>query len=262
MEECREEIIENNEKLFPNEISIYFPDNKELFKDEPILSNGIEKITFGDNFNNSLGHSGYGTFLPETLKILELSGKFDQEIDLLPEKLITLHFMKNCVFNRSISSLPMKLEILRFGDKFNSAIFYLPPNLKILEFGNDFNQPINPLILPKKMFTICFGNSFNQYLDDLPDSIENIKLGNNFNKDLKLPRNVKYVEFGRSFDQKQIFDELPESIKNIKICSSFLYIEEIKEKYGNIIHIKNYNLTQNFLTDVLSTTIFEPPCDS
>jgi len=239
MEECREEIIENNEKLFPNEISIYFPDNKELFKDEPILSNGIEKITFGDNFNNYLGHSGYGTYLPETLKILELSGKFDQEIDFLPEKLITLHFMKNCVFNRSISSLPMKLEILRFGDKFNSAIFYLPPNLKILEFGNDFNQPINPLILPKKMFTICFGNSFNQYLDDLPDSIENIKLGDNFNTEISnLPSNLKYIEFGESFD-KNIINILPSTIKKIRICRGYKYIDDMRKKYRDIYSIKN-----------------------
>ena len=235
------EIAESNTKLFKEDIRIFLPDdfNEDLYKDKPIFEEGVEKIAFGNNFNKPIGHYGYGSFLPMSLKSLELFGKFNQSIDLLPDNLVNLHFMKNCEFNMGITRFPEKLEILRFGDSFNNPLLTLPPNLKILEFGNNFNQPIHPLIYPKKLFTICFGDKFNQYVDDMPDSVENIKFGDNFNTEIiNLPSNLKYIEFGQSFD-KNIINILPSTIKKIRLCREYKYIDDIRKKYRDIYSIKN-----------------------
>ena len=237
-----QKIAEKNSKLFKDETKIFLPDdfNEDLYNEKPIFQEGVEKITFGNNFNKPIGHYGYGSFLPSTLKTLEFFGKFNQSIDLLPDNLVNLHFMKNCEFNIMINKFPEKLEILRFGDNFNNPISTLPPNLKILEFGDNFNQPINPYIYPKKLFTISFGKNFNNYIDDLPDNIENIKLGNNFNMDVSnLPLNLKYIEFGECFN-KNIVDILPITIKKVYVNKNYPYFKEINEKYGKLIFVKNW----------------------
>jgi len=235
------DIHEKNEDLFKKEVELYFNDdfNDELFNSKLLIEDGIEKIIFGNKFNKPIGHFGYGSFLPKTLKILELSDNFNQSIDFLPDGLISLHFSKKSEFNQIITKLPVSLEILRFGDKFDKAILFLPPSLKILEFGNNFNQPLDPLIYPNKLFTISFGNLFNQYIDELPDSLENIKFGDNFNREFIFPRNLKYIEFGKAFDQS-IVDKIPNNIRKIKICSNYQYKKQIIEKCEDIISIKKF----------------------
>ena len=235
--------VNQDNKDFNNAKNIIFSNdfNDDLFNGIPLLSHSTERITFGEDFNKPLGFDGFGTFLPSNLKILELSGRFNQSIDNLPNGLTNLHFTKNCHFNQPIKKWPSMLEILRFGDKFNTPLFTLPPNLKILEFGDNFNQPIIPLIYPKKLFTISFGNAFNQQIDDLPDSIENIKLGNEFNTEVfYFPRNLKYIEFGKKFNKISTINQLPPSIKKITLYSDFQFMKEVKEKFGEIISIKKY----------------------
>lgn len=218
-------------EIFPNEKWVFFNDDF----DKELISSETEKITFGENFNKPLGYFGSGGILPKKLITLELSGKFNQSLDFLPDGLKILHFMKNSEFNRMITKLPKELEILRFGDLFNNQIIYLPPKLKILEFGNNFNQPIDPNFFPKNIFTISFGNLFNQNIDNIPDSVENIKLGDEFNKNIILPKNLKYIEFGKNFDKKFVLDILPNTIKKIKLSYSFPYLDEIIDKYGDKI---------------------------
>lgn len=215
-------------------------DESLLMPDElSIIPNGIESVTFGKEFNKPLGHYGFGSYLPKSVKSIELKGNFDQVVDYLPKYLECLHFSKDCIFNKQITKWSPGLEILRFGDNFNAPIYSLPPNLKILELGNKFNYPINPVIYPKKLFTICFGNSFNQCIDDLPDSVENIKLGDSFNQNIVyFPKNIKYIEFGKNFNQKETLERLPTTLKRLSICSSFPFQKEIKEKLGNIIFVK------------------------
>lgn len=223
-----------------NDKNIIFNDNfnEDLFNGSPLIPHGIERLTFGKNFNKPLGYIGFGSYLPLSVKSIELSDKFNQSIDFLPNGLTNLQFSKNSVFNMLITRWPYELEILRFGDKFNSPLYSLPPNLKILEFGNNFNQPINSLIYPRKLFTISFGNAFNQYIDDLPDSVENIKLGSDFNQEISyLPRNLKYIEFGSNFNKKHILEKIPASIKKIKIHKSFPFIDEMNEKFAELLTI-------------------------
>jgi len=226
--------------MLRNDLNIIFNDNfnEDLFNGSPLIPLGIERLTFGKNFNKPLGYIGFGSYLPLSVKSIELSDKFNQSIDFLPNGLTNLQFSKNSVFNMLITRWPNELEILRFGDNFNTPLYSLPPNLKILEFGNNFNQPINPLIYPKKLFTISFGNAFNQYIDDLPDSVENIKLGSDFNQEIfYLPRNLKYIEFGSNFNKKNIFNIFPQSIKKIKIHKAFQFTDEICEKFGEFLSV-------------------------
>lgn len=228
-------------RFISNEKNIMFNDyfNNDLFNGTPLISHGTERVSFGYEFNKPMGHYGFGSYLPKSLRILEISGKFNQSVDFLPDGLLTLHFMKNCIFNQIITRWPTKLEVLRFGDNFNSYMSSFPPNLKILEFGDRFNRAINPTILPRKLFTISFGNDFSQYIDDFPDSVENIKLGDNFNLDiLYFPKNLKYIEFGQKFDKIQIFDRLPESIKRVRVSECLPNLRLIQEKYNDLIVVK------------------------
>jgi len=145
------------------------------------------------------------------------------------------------IFDEEIFNIfPDNIVELIFNDNFNRPISFYPRNIKKITFGWYFNQIVNNL--PEKLEEIHFNGYFNQDLDNLPLTVNNITLGAFFDKKLDLlPFGLKTIHFGRLYCQK--LDNLPIGIERIYISNGYVYIEELKKKYGYRVlgYISYYN---------------------
>ena len=136
-----------------------------------ILPSGLQTLTFGEFFNESLENTtlpsslqsltfGYwfrrsldNTTLPSGLDNLEFGFYFNQRLDntTLPSGLRSLSFDYGH-FNRSLDNTthPVCPQRLTFGMSFNQILdsTRLPSGLKSLTFREDFNQSLNNTTLP------------------------------------------------------------------------------------------------------------------
>ena len=132
------------------------------------LPKSLEKLTFGEAFNQSLERVS----LPGNLQSLTLGDEFNQSHEFnqsldrvtLPGNLQSLTFGRD--FNNSLEgvTLPGNLQSLTFGFRFNQSLerVTLPGNLQSLTFGDGFNQSLERVILPGNLQSLTFGGMFNQ----------------------------------------------------------------------------------------------------
>jgi hypothetical protein len=136
--------------------------------------------------------------------------------------------------------LPVNIVELIFDDTFNKPISFYPRNIKKITFGWYFNQVVNNL--PEKLEEIHFNGYFNQELDNLPLTVNYITLGAFFDKKLDLlPLGLRVIHFGRLYSHQ--LENLPMEIEKIYISNGYVYIEELKRKYGHRVlgYISYYN---------------------
>ena len=106
------------------------------------LPRSLAKLTFGENFNQSLER----VTLPSSLQSLSFCHDFNQSLErvILPSSLRSLSFGN--VFNQSLEqvTLPSSLQSLTFGYRFNQSLerVTLPSSLQSLSLGNDFKQSL------------------------------------------------------------------------------------------------------------------------
>ena len=151
-----------------------------------ILPSGLQTLTFGEFFNESLEN----TTLPSSLQSLTFGYWFNQSLDntTLPSGLRNLTFSH--WFNRSLddTTLPSGLQMLTFGTEFNQRLdnVTLPSDLQNLTFGKYFNQSLDKTTLPSSLQNLTFGECFNQSLQNttLPSSLQSLTLGRRYNKSL------------------------------------------------------------------------------
>jgi hypothetical protein len=114
-------------------------------------------------------------FLPETLEVLEVGGRFNGDVDRLPPNLRTL-FLLSC--EQPLDNLPNGLETLVIRSDFNHPVDNLPASLKSLTLSDEFNQTLTKL--PKSLSFLKLGFGFGESLANLPDSIEYLVLDANY----------------------------------------------------------------------------------
>ena len=107
------------------------------------MPNGLQSITFGDRFNQSLET----VTLPGGLQTITFGYRFNQSLEKV--------------------ALPGGLQAITFGYHFNQSLekVALPSGLQAITFGDDFNQSLENVVLPRGLHTITFGRGFNQRLD-------------------------------------------------------------------------------------------------
>lgn len=173
----------------------------------------------------SLFEHSINGFLPDSIKYLGLSDKFNLPIDKYPSNLEILRFGYN--FNQNVENLPETLIELEFGLHFNQRIDNLPKGLKKLILFGDFNQPIDSL--PEGLLKLKFpsGNTigeypgkFNQPIENLPNNLKSLMIGSEFNQPLDfLPISLKKLIINGKFNQE--INNLPPNLKKITICRKF-----------------------------------------
>ncbi|GAM18553.1 hypothetical protein SAMD00019534_017280, partial [Acytostelium subglobosum LB1] len=150
------------------------------------LPNGLERITFGKEFNQLIVPGS----LPQSLTSLTFGHMFNQVIrpNILPNSITSLFYGVD--FNSRImpGSLPASLRTLIVGygyrAKFNQLIepCTLPDGLIELELGSCFDQPIEPGILPNSLTKLTINDEGPEaYTQDilpgaLPDSLNDLTI--------------------------------------------------------------------------------------
>ena len=165
------------------------------------LPNTITHLTLGYFFRGTIRN------LPIELQFLQLSRKFNNNVDNLPRRQTFYDKENNTYFETT------GLIELRFGHHFNKPVDNLPNSLKILEFGEMFNQPVDNL--PNGIKELIFGKNFNQPVDFLPSELEILNFDSYFDNPVhNLPRKLKKIIFDYSFNQSVC--SLPRELEELK----------------------------------------------
>lgn len=251
-----EELIFSYDSLYNKHI------NKQIFDN----LNNLTHLTLGGNYNQSIDG-----ILPQTLKYLKLSEKFNQSINNLPNNLEILEINNN--YNQPIDNLPSSLVKLIYNPKIilNCQMFNNLTNLTHLIFGTSFNFPVEDIFnfqnisqntfhdeskkqLEKNRFEklkyLEFGNNYDNLVDHLPENLETLIFGDNFNQPINnLPKKLKKLILGYKFNQNlNKYSSINKVAYTIKyITSKFV---EIDEKYDGVLpktleylHLGGYNIT-------------------
>ena len=190
------------------------------------LPRSLAKLTFGENFNQSLE---WVTF-PLSLQSLSFGENFNQSLErvTLPSSLQSLSF--GWKSNQSLErvTLPSSLRSLSFGNVFNQSLeqVTLPPSLQNLSFGHDFNQSLERVTLPSSLQSLSFGWNFNQSLErvTLPSSLQSLSFGHDFNQSLErvtLPSSLQSLSLGVNFNQSLERVALPLSLQSLSFGENF-----------------------------------------
>eukprot|EP00435_Cladocopium_sp_Y103_P053131 s1573_g16.t4 len=191
-----------------------------------MLPLSLQTLTFGSDFNQSLER----VTLPSSLQTLTFGDNFNHSLErvTLPSSLQTLTFGEN--FNHSLErvTLPSGLQTLAFGYQFNQSLkrLTLPPSLEMLTFGGRFNQSFEPVTLPPSLTTLNFGDRFNHSLErvTLPPSLQTLAFGSNFNQSLEpvtLPPSLQTLAFGSNFNHSMERVTLPSSLQTLTLGFNF-----------------------------------------
>jgi len=119
----------------------------------------IEKIVFNEKFNKfNQCVDNLPTFNPEKgengLKKITFGCNFNQSVDNLPLGLKRLRFSHN--FNQPVDNLPIGLQRLTFGYEFNQPLDNLPSGLQKLIISDTYNKPLNNLPASVKITRIKY----------------------------------------------------------------------------------------------------------
>ena len=165
---------------------IYMSFNQEIHHIDIKLPPGLQSLTFGTNFNQSLDNVTW----PAGLQSLTFGICFTQSLDKVtwPAGLQSLTF--GAYFNQSLDNVtwPAGLQSLVFGYHFDQSLDNVtwPAGLQSLTFEGDFNQRLDNVTWPAGLQSLTFGHRFNQSLDNVtwPAGLQSLTFGPNFNQSL------------------------------------------------------------------------------
>lgn len=148
------------------------------------------------------------------------------------------------------------IELQNYIENNNDII---PQNIIHLKFGNNYNGIVNKLHCG--LLTIWFGFNFNKSIDNLPESIQTLIIGEKFNQPIsKLPLSLLYFTLKNKHfvfniplsnnvyminDKNQILNLLKYFSNEINIITMENYNNNYKNKFKNIIDIKEINIPNN-----------------
>ena len=156
----------------------------------------------------------------------------------VPNNIQSINFNSR-YFNHALDNLPIGLKELNINQRFNQPLDYLPQGLEKLQFksGSIFNHTMENLPNSLKLLEIPL--LYNQSIDNLPNNIEELRIGvkNIINDDnMFCPESDNIGELDiQHFNQK--IRKLPNNIKKILIFPEYEHLQELKQKYGNIVKV-------------------------
>lgn len=186
------------------------------------------------------------TYLPSNLKRLILHDRYQSTLPELPSGLIQLICGKG--YNKELS-LPDSLQYLTLNRSFDKKLLTLPLQLTHLSWYCYHKPPV----LPNTIIYFAFGCItqlhkkksrkkdywYHRLQNDIkymifPDKLKHLIWY--YDYDLpSLPNSIEYITLGPLFN-KQIC-ALPSGIREIRISHKFKYIDDLKIKYKDILHI-------------------------
>ena len=185
----------------------------------------LTSIHFNSTFNKSLDD----VVFPEEIVSISLGDSFDKPIDKtkFPSKLHTINFGN--AFDQSLSNvkLPNSVNNIIFGKSYRQSIAYikLPESLYTFTFNSyDYNILLNATF-PSSLKKIIIGE-FREYSPEkniiIPDNFEYVEFGYYFNQSINnvvFPLNIKKIDFGVYFNQPIEHIIFPEELKDIYISN-------------------------------------------
>ena len=126
-----------------------------------------------------------------------------------------------------------------------------------IEFARDFDSYVDANNLPKTLKFIVFGRSFNQSVDNLPQTLISIKFGYCFNKNVdNLPKKLRIIKFGVWFNQT--VDNLPPTVKFIIFGRRFnKSVDKLPQSLKSIIFGEIFNRPVDNLPEKLRYVVFD-----
>jgi len=188
------------------------------------IPKNITCIHFGFEFNNSV------EYLPQNIEELQFGRNFDQPLNNLPKNLKKLIFPSDTV----LDNLPHNLIQLVLDENYDQPLDFLPTGLKsiLFETYSIFSHPLNNL--PNTLTLIEIPLKYQFEIDNLPDSLEEVRIGvKKYNIFYRLECDITNKE--NNFDKK--IRKFPANLKKLYIFSDYLFLDDLKEKLGNILHI-------------------------
>ncbi len=92
-------------------------------------------------------------------------------------------------------------------------------DIKGIKFGCDFNEIVNGL-LPKNLKYLEFGDSFDKEVNNLPEKVKHLTFGVMFNQPVDmLPKSISHLTFGQNFDR--LVDNLPKNLTHLTFGAYF-----------------------------------------
>ena len=219
------------DKLPKNIIEIKFG---ELFNSNINISGKLKKIEFGKYFNQDISQLSF------TAEELIFGDEFNQNINFLLPGVKIIRFGFN--FNQNIDLLPEGLEELTVNS--DVELGNLPRSLKVLKIGGNFKERLQNLPDIEELIFSWDSSLYSTYskkLENLPDSIRVIQVPRWYTDTFfELPKNIEKILFYTDSDttsniRLDIDLEKYEKLKEVMISSDHKYINELKEKYGDII---------------------------
>lgn len=212
-------------KFPPNLEELILSDDFNLPIENVIFPDNLKTLYFGDSFNYPLDKVSF----PKNIKSLYLGYSFNQSLGILPDSLEKLHI--NCPFiNFESIVFPLKLKILiimiKFYSIFTANAF---PNLEELYIW-DKTLPLDMIEILPKLRILKF-HSYDKDIDKL--KVYNLKkypdlqefklprLNNELYNNIKLPNNLRSLEFCYTFDYPLDNILLPNSLNEIRFGVSF-----------------------------------------
>ncbi|GAM20403.1 hypothetical protein SAMD00019534_035780 [Acytostelium subglobosum LB1] len=202
---------------------------------QPIdLPPSLTELHLGYTFNNVID-KGY---LPQSLKILSLTGCFNQpfEPDVLPSSLLELSIGYSYTHYIRVGVLPPLLNKLQFTSRIYNvleskaipaslrslALFHCPPTmfplpqLTNLRVAKGTHFPIQSL--PSSITKLNILGDFNDPITSTPNSLVSLSLSDNFNQPLAagvFPPTLKDIFFCTEFDSPIDVGALPASLTSL-----------------------------------------------
>lgn len=202
----------------------------------------IKSITFGTHFAIPFNR------VVLTPNIEEIIFKEKVPNLILPDYIKSIYFDTMSYFNIEKYKFPKYLKKLNLGGGFNQLLdgVIFPETLKTLIIGNYFNKSLDRVIFPPSLRKLTIGNGFNQPINNVKwvNSIEEVKFGNSFDRPLvqdnllqfmirtsfqdkfnlnlvDLPKKLKKIDFGYSFNQPINNIIWPETLEELSFGESF-----------------------------------------
>ena len=232
------------------------------------LCKNLKLLIISGNFNQNIDN------LPNSIEYLEINGYFNKPIEKFPDNLKKLTL--DGVFNQSIdnSAKCMFIEFIKLGDFFNNPLNILSNSLHILVLGRSFNQSVNIIYKLYNLKQLILGTHFNQIIRHFPMSLEYINFGFHYNQKIyNLPKHIKRIHFGLCFN-KPINKLLYSNLKHLTLGNMFTY--DISQYLPNSLcsleintQFKNFNITHlvnlqcliihsNYILDEFKYNLFLP----
>lgn len=189
--------------------------------------------------------------------IISVGKTFTQKIEKIIFKHTSCNsiiFCDDSYYNHPNTSFPLNIIVVYFGHKFNqnvqlskntssvsfgckfNKLFIMPKSLHLIVLGSVFDQPIT---LSKYIVEIKFGYNFT-YNFLMPKTLRKLTLNANARNKLQLSKSLEFLDLGSSYNNKPL--ELPKSIKVLILGITFNQQIIFPRKLRTLIFVCDYSI--------------------